>query len=444
MADTGENQISVAVDTRYLEDQSDPDEQRYVFAYTITIRNRGTVPAKLLGRHWVITDANGKVQEVRGEGRGRRTAAPDAGPGLPLHERRRARDAGRLDAGLLPDARRRRRAVRRADPGLHAGDTRQDPLGRRGPSTRSATCRAATRSSWRCSSASRFDPGTRPALAHRRPRQPRPGLARGAARGQVARRCRRPSCSATTTCTCSRWPSRRRACASARRSSRPCSTPRMPRNCWTGWLARPLLHRERGIPWTLIHAGLPPDWTLAEAERCAREVERALAKDAPGLLAEMYGDEPDRWSPALDGRGAPALHRQLPDAPALRGPQGPARAGAQGHDRGCAAAARCRGSGIRSARRGRTPSSSATGRRSATWPSPACSASTRVASGAARSRRSGSTSKQQPVRLPCRARRRAGGLISRRGPRRRPPTARRSGPRSAGRCGCPRAGAECS
>ena len=68
MADAAENLISVAVDTRYLEDQSEPDEHRYVFAYTITIRNRGTVPAKLLGRHWVITDANGKVQEVRGEG----------------------------------------------------------------------------------------------------------------------------------------------------------------------------------------------------------------------------------------------------------------------------------------------------------------------------------------------------------------------------------------
>ncbi|HEU4516794.1 MAG TPA: Co2+/Mg2+ efflux protein ApaG [Steroidobacteraceae bacterium] len=68
MAEATENLISVAVDTRYLEDQSDPDEHRYVFAYTITIRNRGTVPAKLLGRHWVITDANGKVQEVRGEG----------------------------------------------------------------------------------------------------------------------------------------------------------------------------------------------------------------------------------------------------------------------------------------------------------------------------------------------------------------------------------------
>jgi ApaG protein len=68
MENQGENLIFVAVDTRYLEDQSDPDERRYVFAYTITIHNRGTVPARLLGRHWLITDANGKVQEVSGEG----------------------------------------------------------------------------------------------------------------------------------------------------------------------------------------------------------------------------------------------------------------------------------------------------------------------------------------------------------------------------------------
>lgn len=60
--------IDVAVATRYLDDQSRPDDQRYVFAYTITIRNTGRIPAKLLTRHWVITDANGKVEEVRGEG----------------------------------------------------------------------------------------------------------------------------------------------------------------------------------------------------------------------------------------------------------------------------------------------------------------------------------------------------------------------------------------
>jgi ApaG protein len=68
MGDAAQHMISVDVDTRYLEDQSDPDEGRFVFAYTITIRNRGEVPARLLTRHWVITDANGKVQEVRGEG----------------------------------------------------------------------------------------------------------------------------------------------------------------------------------------------------------------------------------------------------------------------------------------------------------------------------------------------------------------------------------------
>jgi bis(5'-nucleosyl)-tetraphosphatase (symmetrical) len=68
------------------------------------------------------------------------------------------------------------------------------------------------------------------------------------------------------------------------------------------WLTtRPLLHREHGVAWTLIHAGLPPDWTLAEAERCAREVERALREDAAGLLGSMYGDKPDRWSASLAG-----------------------------------------------------------------------------------------------------------------------------------------------
>ena len=62
------HKIRVDVSTSYVDDQSKPDESRYVFSYTITIHNLGTVPAKLLTRHWRITDANGKVQEVRGEG----------------------------------------------------------------------------------------------------------------------------------------------------------------------------------------------------------------------------------------------------------------------------------------------------------------------------------------------------------------------------------------
>ena len=62
------HKIRVDVDTSYLAEQSDPKERRYVFSYTITIRNEGSVPARLLTRHWIITDSNGKVQEVRGEG----------------------------------------------------------------------------------------------------------------------------------------------------------------------------------------------------------------------------------------------------------------------------------------------------------------------------------------------------------------------------------------
>ena len=62
------HKIRVEVDTTYLADQSDPKDARYVFSYTITIRNEGSVPARLLTRHWIITDSNGKVQEVRGEG----------------------------------------------------------------------------------------------------------------------------------------------------------------------------------------------------------------------------------------------------------------------------------------------------------------------------------------------------------------------------------------
>ena len=61
-------QFDIDVDTRFLDEQSAPEEDRYVFAYTIHIRNQGKVPARLLGRHWLITDGNGKVREVVGEG----------------------------------------------------------------------------------------------------------------------------------------------------------------------------------------------------------------------------------------------------------------------------------------------------------------------------------------------------------------------------------------
>jgi ApaG protein len=62
------NKIKVGVETRYIEDQSNPEQNYYVFAYTITIQNKGMQNAKLLTRHWVITDSNSKIQEVRGDG----------------------------------------------------------------------------------------------------------------------------------------------------------------------------------------------------------------------------------------------------------------------------------------------------------------------------------------------------------------------------------------
>lgn len=68
MDDHQDYAFAIDVATRYLDDQSEPEQGRYVFAYTIHIRNSGKVPARLLGRHWVITDANGQVQEVTGEG----------------------------------------------------------------------------------------------------------------------------------------------------------------------------------------------------------------------------------------------------------------------------------------------------------------------------------------------------------------------------------------
>lgn len=68
MPDSAPYNTTVSVETSYIPEQSDPESRRYVFAYTITIRNEGSLPAKLLTRHWIITDADGKTQEVRGEG----------------------------------------------------------------------------------------------------------------------------------------------------------------------------------------------------------------------------------------------------------------------------------------------------------------------------------------------------------------------------------------
>jgi ApaG protein len=62
------NSIRVEAHAYYLPEQSDPNEGRFVFGYTINIHNDGSLPAQLLTRHWLITDANGRIQEVHGDG----------------------------------------------------------------------------------------------------------------------------------------------------------------------------------------------------------------------------------------------------------------------------------------------------------------------------------------------------------------------------------------
>lgn len=60
--------ININVKTNYIEDESYPSESKYVFSYTVSIKNEGKIPAKLISRQWIITDANGKIEEVTGLG----------------------------------------------------------------------------------------------------------------------------------------------------------------------------------------------------------------------------------------------------------------------------------------------------------------------------------------------------------------------------------------
>ena len=68
MAESRKYEITVTAESQYLADQSKPEDGRYVFAYHITIRNTGSMPAQLISRHWIIKDADAHVQEVRGLG----------------------------------------------------------------------------------------------------------------------------------------------------------------------------------------------------------------------------------------------------------------------------------------------------------------------------------------------------------------------------------------
>jgi len=68
MPDSPDYQIDIRPMPQYIPEQSDPEVGRYIFTYTITIRNNGRLPAQLIARHWIITDGHNEVQEVRGLG----------------------------------------------------------------------------------------------------------------------------------------------------------------------------------------------------------------------------------------------------------------------------------------------------------------------------------------------------------------------------------------
>lgn len=68
MTDDTDYNINVTVDSQYIEAESNPEANRYVFAYTVRIENKGNSGAKLISRHWIITDANNRTQEVKGKG----------------------------------------------------------------------------------------------------------------------------------------------------------------------------------------------------------------------------------------------------------------------------------------------------------------------------------------------------------------------------------------
>ena len=122
MAAAKKYDITVTTRTTYVPGQSDTERGRYVFAYTITLKNTGTVAAQLISRHWIITDANNQVQEVRGLGvvgeqpklAPEQTFEYTSGTAI-------ATPVGTM-RGTLSDGRRRRLGVRGADPGIHAVD----------------------------------------------------------------------------------------------------------------------------------------------------------------------------------------------------------------------------------------------------------------------------------------------------------------------------------
>ena len=118
-------QIEVTVEPNFLPERSSVEDRQYFWSYTIVITNTGEETVQLRTRHWIITDASGRKQEVRGEGVVGEQPVLATRRTLRIHLRRAAADRVRLHERPLPDGQRERREVRDRRSGVLAGQPRQ-------------------------------------------------------------------------------------------------------------------------------------------------------------------------------------------------------------------------------------------------------------------------------------------------------------------------------
>ena len=114
------NDIQITVMPEFVPERSDADEATFFWAYTVEIANRGPLTVQLTARHWKITDANGRLEEVRGAGVVGEQPVLKPGETFSLHLRLPADDAVRHHGGHLSDGEREGRYFRRGNPGFFA------------------------------------------------------------------------------------------------------------------------------------------------------------------------------------------------------------------------------------------------------------------------------------------------------------------------------------